>query len=89
MTISRDELALLVSGAMHEACLAIEAVAGRRLTSSEATAMGTAIKTAMLLVAARAVPQAPLPPPAPGPKPPRSFNPMATQELRAVPKDVK
>lgn len=86
--ISREELALLVSGAMHEACSAIEAVAGRRLTSTEASAMGGAIKTAMLIVADRSAVKAALPPPAPGPRPPRPFNPLATQELRAVPKDA-
>lgn len=88
MTISRDELALLVSGAMHEACLAIEAVAGRRLTTTEASAMGAAFKTALLMAVDRAVPKAPLPPPAPAPRAPRPFQPMATQEFRAVGKDV-
>jgi hypothetical protein len=87
--ISRDELALLVSGAMHEACSAIEAVAGRRLTSTEASAMGAAFKTALIVACDRSSAKAPLPPPAPGPRPPRPFNPLATQELRAVPKDAK
>jgi hypothetical protein len=86
--ISREELALLSGGAMHEAAIAIEAVAGRRLTSSEMEAMGGVIKTAMLIVSDRSAAKAPLPPPAPGPRPPRPFNPLATQELRAVPKDV-
>ena len=45
--ISREEMALLVSGAMHEAANAIEAVGGRALTRTETEAMGVSFKTAM------------------------------------------
>lgn len=86
--ISREELALLLSGAMHEAGNAIEAVAGRRLTRTETEAMGRAFDTALKLAVDRCVSKAPPPPPVPAPRPPRAFNPLATQELRAVPKDV-
>lgn len=88
--ISREEMALLVSGAMHEAANAIEGVNGRALTRTETEAMGAAFKTAMQIVSDRSsTSKVPPPAPVPGPRPPRVFNPMATQELRAVPKDAK
>lgn len=86
--ISREEMSLLVSGAMHEAANAIEGVNGRALTRTETEAMGAAFKTAMQILADRCASKAPPPPPAPGPRPPRVFNPAATAEFRAVPKNV-
>lgn len=83
MPISRDELDLLIAGAITQAAKAIEAVGRLRLTTTEAEKMGQAITTAMLLVAARAGNAAPPPPPAPGPRP-RVFNPAQTQEVRIV-----
>jgi hypothetical protein len=83
--ISREELDLIIAGVIAQAAKAIEGVGRLRLTSTEAERMGAEIATGMRLVADRCVARLPaIPPPAPGAKPPRVFQPALTQELRRV-----
>lgn len=84
--ISREELELLISGTVSQSGLAIEAVAGRRLTRTETDELGRVIATAMRLVAERCHAQrVPPPPPAPPPAPrARLFEAMRTQEFPKV-----
>jgi len=83
--ISREELQLLISGAVSQGGNAIESVAGRRLTRSELDELGRVIATLGHMIADRCAAKAPPPPPAP---PQRRhavhFNPIRTTEFRAV-----
>lgn len=84
--ISREELELLISGAVSQAGLAIESVAGRRLTRTETDELGRVVATAMRLVADRCHAQRVPPPPPAAPPAPRArlFEAMRTQEVRVV-----
>lgn len=84
--ISREELSLLISGALSQAGTAIASVEGRRLTRTETEELGRVLATAMHMVADRCV-AAKLPPPQPAARERRQavhFDPIKTQELRAV-----
>lgn len=82
--ISREELELLTLGAVQQAALAIESAHGRTLTRTEAAQLQASISVAMRMVADRcAAAKAPPPPPV-SRHPSRFFNPVMTQEIRAV-----
>jgi Spy/CpxP family protein refolding chaperone len=89
--IAREELQLLISGAVSQAGSAIEAAAGRTLTRSETAALGRVIATAMHMVAERAaVPLTPPPPPAARDRRHAvHFNPVKTQELQLTPEQLQ
>lgn len=84
--IAREEMHLLVAGAVNEAARAIEGVSARRLTRSELDAMGEVLATAMRLVADRVYSSAKTPPPPPfrERRPAQFFDPLATTELPRV-----
>jgi len=82
--ISREELELLISGAVQQAALAIESAHGRTLTRTELGQLNASISVALRMVAERCA-AAKVPPPPPASRhPARFFNPVATQEIRAV-----
>src|SRR6185312_5177059 len=81
--IAREELELLISGAVSQAGLAIEAANGRVLTRSETERLSAVVSTAMRLVAERCSPRT-APPPPPAARPPRVFNAAHTQEIPVV-----
>lgn len=85
--ISREELELLISGAVQQSALAIERAHGRALTRTEAEGLSAAVGVAMRMVADRcSATAAKLPPPPPyrERRPGQFFNPIKTQEIRAV-----
>lgn len=84
--IAREEMHMLVAGATNEGARAIELAAGRRLTRSELDALGEVFATFGRLVADRCYSsqKAPPPPPFRERRPAQFFQPMKTQELRAV-----
>jgi hypothetical protein len=82
--ISREELELLISGAVQQAALAIESAHGRTLTRTEVSQLNGSISVALRMVADRCA-AAKVPPPPPASRhPARFFNPVATQEIRVV-----
>jgi hypothetical protein len=84
--ISREELDLIVGGAVNSIARTIESVNGRQLTRGETQAVADVVATALALVAARAHPQ-PAPPPPPAfreRRPAQFFHPLSTQEIRPV-----
>jgi hypothetical protein len=84
--IAREELELLISGAVSQAALGIESANGRRLTTTEIERMNLAIATAMRMVADRCG-AARVPPPPPAPRAHSKagwFNPLRTAELPRV-----
>lgn len=88
--ISKDELELLITGAVGQAGLGIESAHGRVLTRTEVERLSAVIATAMRLLADRCHSAKVTPPPAPTQRPPRQFAPMQTQEIRVVTdEDVK
>jgi len=84
--ISREELELLISGAVAQAGLAIESANGRVLTRSEVERLTGVVSTAMRLVVERCQPKT-APPPPPAARAPRVFKPALTQEIRVVTDD--
>ena len=81
--ISREELELLISGAVQQSALAIESAHGRALTRTELGQLNASISVALRMVADRAAAKVPPPPPV-SKHPARFFNPVRTQEIRAV-----
>lgn len=84
--ISREELQLLISGAVSQGGAAIESVEGRRLTRTELDELGRVMATLGHMIADRcAVAKAPPPPPASRERRHAThFNPLRTAEFRAV-----
>lgn len=84
--ISREELSLLISGALQQGAAAIAAVDGKRLTRSETEELGRVFAVAMHMVADRCG-AAKLPPPQPAARERRvavQFDPLKTQELPRI-----
>jgi hypothetical protein len=84
--ITREELELLISGAVTQSALGIESANGRTLTRTETDRLSAAIATAMRMVADRCA-GARIPPPPPVAREQgknRWFNPVLTQEIRQV-----
>jgi hypothetical protein len=84
--IAREEMQMLVAGAANEAARGIEGVTGRRMTRSELDAICEVFSTFGRLVADRCYSSSKMPPPPPyrERRPAQFFNPLQTQELRAV-----
>lgn len=83
--ISREELELLISGAVQQAALAIESAHGRTLTRTELGQLNGSISVALRMVADRcAAAKVPPPPPYRERRPAQFFSPVRTQEIRAV-----
>lgn len=82
--ISREELELIISGAVQQAALAIESAHGRTLTRTEMQHLNASVSVALRMVADRCAAAKVAPPPPPSRHPARFFNPVQTQEIRAV-----
>lgn len=85
--ISREELELLISGAVSQAGLRIEAAHGRTLTRTETQHLGEVFATAMRMVADRCAASRTVAPPAPienARKQAPRFDPARTQEMNPV-----
>ena len=85
--ISREELELLISGAVSQAGLRVESAHGRTLTRTETQLLGEVMATAMRMVADRCAASRTVAPPAPiesARKLAPRFDPARTQELNPV-----
>lgn len=82
--IAREELELLILGAVQQAALSIESAHGRTLTRTELAQLNGSVSVAMRMVADRCAAAKVAPPPPPSRHPARFFNPVQTQEIRAV-----
>ncbi len=82
--IAREELELLISGAVQQAALAIESAHGRALTRTELGQLNASVSVALRMVADRCAAAKVVPPPPPSRHPARFFDPVRTQEIRAV-----
>lgn len=82
--ISKEELELLISGAVQQHALAIESAHGRTLTRTEMQQLNASVSVALRMVADRCAAAKVAPPPPPSRHPARFFNPVQTQEIRVV-----
>ena len=85
--ISREELELLISGAVQQSALGIERAHGRTLTRTETEGLSAAVGVAMRMVADRCTATAaklPPPPPFRERRPGQFFNPVRTTEIKRV-----
>lgn len=85
--ISREELELLISGAVQQSAMGIERAHGRALTRTELEGMSAAVGVAMRMVADRcSATAAKLPPPPPyrERRPGQFFNPLRTDLIERV-----
>lgn len=84
--IAREELEMLIAGAVNQVGRAVQGVSGRTMTRSELDEVGIVLSTLARMIADRCVvaPKLPPPPPYRERRHGQLFNPLKTAELRPV-----